>query len=374
MDFRLDETAQTLSDLTGEILGRELSDQSIASSEFEAGGYSEAAWRALVEAGVPEAFLAAELGGADADATVLAAVLRQVAWYGGLVPALPVLAFGLKNLARYGREQHRDLMGRVAKGQALVTGALSEPGGRRVLDAATRAERTTDGFRLTGVKTAVRFGKEAEAILVPARIEDRGVGIFVVPAGTAGLVATEHPVTDHVPTARLRLDGVTVPEHALLGDGEQSAEVAERFELTALLGLCATASGLLERAMTLTAEHIKNRKQFGRALAEFQAVTMQIADVYVAHRTLENVYLAAAWQLAADRLTDARRSLSSAAYLVCHDLVPALFTCQHLHGGTGLDLDHPLHRYFTGGLAIGQLLGGTEACLDAASDRAAWMS
>ncbi|MER6170577.1 hypothetical protein [Streptosporangium sp. NPDC001681] len=50
--------------------------------------------------------------------------------------------------------------------------------------------------------------------------------------------------------------------------------------------------------------------------------------------------------------------------------VPALLTCQHLHGGTGLDIDHPLHRYVTGGLALGQFLGGTEACLDAAAGSA----
>ncbi|SEU37489.1 acyl-CoA dehydrogenase family protein [Nonomuraea wenchangensis] len=373
MDFRLDETAETLGDLTGQILGRELPDTIIASSECESDGYSRSAWQGLVEAGVPEAFLTATLGGADADHTVLAAVLRQVAVYGGLVPALPVLAFGLQSLARYGGEPHRDLMVRAAKGQALVTGALCEPGGRRVADAATRAERIPGGFRLSGVKNFVRFGEEAEAILVPARVGDGEVGIFVVPAGLDGLTPAEHPVPDHVPTARVGLDAVTVPEHALLGEGERVAEAAEHFELTALLGLCATASGLLERAMTLTAGHIRTRKQFGRALAEFQAVTMQIADVFVAHRTLENSCLAAAWQLSTGRTLQARRSLSAAAYLVCHDLVPALFTCQHLHGGTGLDLDHPLHRYFTGGLAIGQILGGTEACLDAAAGRA-WAS
>jgi alkylation response protein AidB-like acyl-CoA dehydrogenase len=368
VDFRLDETAATLGELTGEILARELPDQAVAGPEFEAAGYSADAWRAIAAAGVAEAFLPAALGGADADAAVLAAVLRQVALRGGLVPALPVLAYALTTLARYGRAEQHEPMRRVARGEALVTGAVREPWGRRVLDAQTRAEATGDGYRLTGVKNFVPFAREAEVILVPARVADSGgeteVRVFPVPAGTPGLVRTEHKVTDHVPTCRLQLDGVVLPAHAALTGGHLAAV---HLEQSALLGLCVTAAGYLERAITLTAEHIKNRRQFGRAIAEFQAVTMQVADAYIAQRTLDNVCLAAAWRLAAG--ADVRRDLAAASYLVCHDLVPALFTCQHLHGGTGLDLDHPLHRYFTGGLAAGQFLGGTEAVLDAAADR-----
>lgn len=368
MDFRLDETAATLGELTGEILARELPDQTVAGPEFEAAGYSPDAWRALVAAGVTEAFLPAALGGADADATVLAAVLRQVALRGGLVPALPVLAYGLTTLARYGREEQHEVMRRVARGEALLTGALREPGGRRVLDVQTRAEATGGGYRLTGVKNFVPFAEEAELVLVPARIADSSgeteVRVFAVPVGTSGLTVTEHKVADHVPTFRLQLDGVVLPGHAVLSGRDLAAA---HLEQSALLGLCVTAAGFLERATSLTAEHIKNRRQFGRVLAEFQAVTMQIADAYVAQRTLDNVCLAAAWRLAQG--ADVRRDLTAAGYLVCHDLVAALFTCQHLHGGTGLDLDHPLHRYFTGGLAVGQFLGGTEAVLDAAADR-----
>ncbi|MET8046043.1 acyl-CoA dehydrogenase family protein [Streptosporangium sp. NPDC005286] len=371
MDFRLDETAETLSGLTGGLLARGLPDERIASAEFEAAGYSEEAWHSLAGAGVLEAFLPEDLGGTDADAVVLAAVLRQAARYGGMVPALPVLAYGLHTLARYGGTGHRDLLGSVAKGGALVTGAVRGPGGGRALDTDVTAEPYDGGHRLTGVRTYVPFGAQAEAILVPARItsgpEDGTVGVFVVDAAAPGLAVAAHPVTDHVPTARIALDAVAVPGHALLGGPALAAEAAGHLELSALLGVAATASGLLERAMELTAEHVKARKQFGRALAQFQAVTMQMGDVFTAQRILENTYLAAAWQLAAGRTAEARRSLSSACYLVCHDAVPALLTCQHLHGGTGLDIDHPLHRYVTGGLALGQFLGGTEACLDAAA-------
>ena len=117
--------------------------------------------------------------------------------------------------------------------------------------------------------------------------------------------------------------------------------LAERY----VAGLCLTAAGVVAGARDLTAEYIKGRTQFGRALAEFQAVAMQIADVYIASRTLDLAAENAAWRL--DKGLDATDDLAVAAYWTCTEAPPALRTCHHLHGGMGVDVTYPLYRYFS---------------------------
>ena len=98
-------------------------------------------------------------------------------------------------------------------------------------------------------------------------------------------------------------------------------------------------------ARDLTATYIKGRTQFGRSLAEFQAVAMQIADVYIASRTLDLAAANAAWRL--DQGLDVGDDLAVAAYWACTEGPRALRTCHHLHGGMGVDETYPLHHYFS---------------------------
>jgi alkylation response protein AidB-like acyl-CoA dehydrogenase len=118
---------------------------------------------------------------------------------------------------------------------------------------------------------------------------------------------------------------------------------------------------VLAGALRLTTEYIRTRKQFGRALAEFQAVTMQIADVYIAGRALDVAMWSGAWRLAEG--LPAEEDLASAAFHTS-EAVKALYTCQHLHGGLGLDVTYPLHRYFAHAKQLAHRLGSGDVQLD----------
>jgi alkylation response protein AidB-like acyl-CoA dehydrogenase len=98
-------------------------------------------------------------------------------------------------------------------------------------------------------------------------------------------------------------------------------------------------------ARDLTADYIKGRTQFGRSLAEFQAVAMQIADVYISSRTIDLAAENATWRI--QHGLDASDDLAVAAHWVCAQAPPALRTCHHLHGGMGVDVTYPLSRYFS---------------------------
>jgi alkylation response protein AidB-like acyl-CoA dehydrogenase len=99
-------------------------------------------------------------------------------------------------------------------------------------------------------------------------------------------------------------------------------------------------------------------------LAEFQAVTMQMGDVYIAGRTLDVALWAGVWRLAEGR-DDAAEVLAVAAWAACEGALKAVYTCQHLHGGLGLDVTYPLHRHFAWVKHYAHLLGGAEAQLEA---------
>ena len=132
--------------------------------------------------------------------------------------------------------------------------------------------------------------------------------------------------------------------------------------LLLLAGACAFGDGLLAGALDLTTKHIGTRTQFGRPLATFQAVAQQIADVYVASRTLHLATVSACWRL--DEGHADRSDVDVAAYWLAAELVPAMHTCHHLHGGLGLDITYPMHRYYALAKQVTRLVGGVDVALD----------
>jgi 3-oxo-4-pregnene-20-carboxyl-CoA dehydrogenase alpha subunit len=150
------------------------------------------------------------------------------------------------------------------------------------------------------------------------------------------------------------------PEHTVTLDGTPGEPLCTTVDLQRLsiAGACAYGDGLLAGALDLTASHVRTREQFGKPLATFQAVAQQVADVYIASRTLHLAAWSAIWRLADGR--DPDDDLAVAAYWLTEEALPALHTCHHLHGGVGVDASYPLHRYYSATKDLVRLLGGVE--------------
>ncbi|UBU12053.1 acyl-CoA dehydrogenase family protein [Nonomuraea gerenzanensis] len=331
MDFNLDETQQDLKKLAAEVLAKE--------------GDKDAAEERLWQAGLMGVCVPEEAGGAGLGPVELAVVLREVGARAATVPALPTLAATLL-LARHGtpdqQRRHAD------KDTGRLTLALREPG--RALTGPPATTATPDarhagdpGWSLTGRKVSVPY--PGGAALVTA---DTGLFLVADPVTAAEFTSTGEPA------ATIVLDGTPAERVA----GPEAVADARRIFTAAV---AAQASGVLAGALELTTAYIKQRRQFGRALAEFQAVTMQIADVYIAARALDVAMWSALWRLGEG--LPAEEDLALAAYHVS-GAYQALYTCQHLHGGLGLDVTYPLHRYFAQARHLSQLLGGADAQLD----------
>ncbi|MEV0230319.1 acyl-CoA dehydrogenase family protein [Nonomuraea sp. NPDC050786] len=317
MDFNLDETQQDLRKLAAEVLAKEDGER-------------------LRQAGLMSVCVPEEAGGAGLGPVEMAVVLREVGARAAPVPVLPTLVSTL-TLAHYGTlDQQR----RLSDG---ATVALREPG-RAPADPPLTSARTVDGgWALTGRKVSVPY--PGAWVLVSA---DEGLFLVESPPSTPEFTSTGEPA------ATIVLDGTPAERVA----GPEAVTGARRLFMAAV---AAQASGVLAGALELTTGYVRSRKQFGRALAEFQAVTMQIADVYIAARALDVAMWSAVWRLGEGLPAD--QDLALAAYHVS-EAVKALYTCQHLHGGMGLDVTYPLHRYFAQAKHLSHLLGGADAQLD----------
>ena len=227
------------------------------------------------------------------------------------------------------------------------------------------------GGTVSGVKVGVPYAAAARWILVPAGVADNGAAsrgsgsrtvIAVVEPDADGLSCQRTRSSSGLPEYTLRLERTPV---AGILDG---CRVADLYQL-AVAGACAVADGALAAALDLTTVHLRNREQFGRPLATFQAAAQQIADVYATARTLHLITTSACWRLDTGR--DAGRDADVAAYWLAQYGPAALRTCHHLHGGLGMDVTYPLARYSALITDLAALVGGAGARLDRLASREA---
>jgi hypothetical protein len=214
--------------------------------------------------------------------------------------------------------------------------------GERLLTAALRGSVTVSGQNLlSGTAIGVPDAASAYQLLVPA-----GDTVFLVSPEETTLTRT--------------YSASGAPEHTVGLDRTPGEPVCDTTHLHrhAVAGICAYGDGLLAGALDLTATHVRTREQFGKPLATFQAVAQQIADVYIASRTLHLAAWSAIWRLASEK--DADEDLAVAAYWLAEEAMPALHTCHHLHGGVGVDASYPLHRYYSTMKDLVRMLGGVE--------------
>jgi alkylation response protein AidB-like acyl-CoA dehydrogenase len=131
------------------------------------------------------------------------------------------------------------------------------------------------------------------------------------------------------------------------------------------LALAATgsfAAGLVAGALRLTADYVANREQFGKPLSTFQTVAAQLAEVYIASRTLTLAATSVAWRLSEG--LDADDDLAVLGYWLASQAPPVMQLCHHLHGGMGMDIDYPMDRYYSSIKDLTRLLGGPSHRLD----------
>jgi alkylation response protein AidB-like acyl-CoA dehydrogenase len=339
MDFSLTDTQQEIARLAGRLL-----------DDGKAGPWKELAQSGLLALSVP-----AELGGDGLGVMDTAVLLTEIGKRAVPVPALATLMTGVLPIVRWGDgDLRRALLPPAAAGEMILTAGLREPSDPLPgVPAVTVTEGTA-----TGTKVGVPYCAEAGHVLLPVSFAGAagGTGVVIIDPAADGARVTRTPSSSGAPEYTLRLDRVRV-EH-VLGAADCLADLSR----LAVAGACCLADGALSAALALTRNHVASRRQFGRPLAAFQAVAQQIADVYIASRTLHVATQSACWLLDTGR--DASVDLGVAGYWCAEQAPRSVRTCHHLHGGTGMDTTYPLHHLSALISDLVRFLGGAQYQLE----------
>jgi hypothetical protein len=305
-------------------------------------------WRKLIDSDILTSAAATQVGGDGFGVLEQVAILVALGHQLAAVPYLESVVLGAGALARFGSEELQQSWGAQAvAGDKILTVALDGEMG----DGPVQAVGAGDGQRLTGSRTLVFYGPAADAFLVPAETES-GTAVFLIAADDPGVTVTPLETTGLGSVGHLALDGVAVDGSRQVGGGD----VVAWLRTISTLGRSAYQLGVLERGLHMTAEYARTREQFDRPIGSFQAVGQRMADGYIDVKGLRLTLTQAAWKVAED--IPAEIDVASAAFWAADAGHRVAHTIVHIHGGVGVDTDHPVHRYFLAAKETEFALGG----------------
>lgn len=324
-----------------------------ARSQVLCGG---ALWRSFAEElGLLGMTLPEESGGLGGGANEAAAIMEVFGKHLVWEPFISTALMGARFL--HAHDPSSVLLTRIANGDLTLAIAHSEPmSGYDPSRVKMRAARKGSAYALSGDKILVVYGACAKAFVVIARSPE-GVGAFLVDAGANGIERTDYRTIGGAPASDLKFSETPA---TLLGAADGLDLIEQVFD-EATVALCAEACGVMQSLVDLTVEYTKQRKQFGRAIAEFQVLQHRMVDMLIevkqsaaitrtARAKLDTPDRASVVSAAKSRVGRACRSVSQGAV--------------QLHGGIGIADETPVSHFFRRALMIEQEFGSTEFHLD----------
>lgn len=352
MDLELDDTQAMIRDTARQFAARVLAPR--AATLDREGGFPLESFAEAANQGLLGINVEGELGGSEAGAIAYSLAVTELA----KACAATTVAICVSNMvaevvAAFGTtEQRQEHVPKLCSGEYVVggfalseTGAGSDPGGMT-----TRARKTDRGWVIDGSKLWITSGTHAGLFVVWARTSDkpgpRGVSTFLVRGDAPGLTRgkPEEKLGQHgSTTTALEFEGVEVGDEALLGELDRGFPVAMMALDGGRIGIASLALGVGLAASEFAARYALERKQFGQAIAEYQAIQWMIADNATELDAARMLVLRAAWlkQLGkpfSREASMAKLYASEKAFWVCNRSLQML-------GGYGYTRDYPIERY-----------------------------
>ncbi len=342
MDFSLSEEQKLLADSVDRFVRARYDFGDWRKLARSAEGFSRDNWRQMAELGWLGAAIAEEfggLGGGPVETMVIAQGLGR-----GLVlePYFPAAVLGGTLVGLAGSEaQKRAILPRLAAGETMLAFAYAEPQSRFDLaDVATTARAVDGGYVLDGRKSVVLGAAGADTVIVAARTGGerrarQGISLFLVARDAPGLTRRDYRLADSRRAADLALENVRVDADALLGARDAALEVIERAADHAIAALAAEAVGAMQFLHETTLAYLKNRKQFGRPIADFQVLQHRMVDMMIAIEQAKSLSMVATLKLAAPAAERAKAASAAKVQIGRSGRFVGQQAVQ-LHGGMGM--------------------------------------
>ncbi len=235
---------------------------------------------------------------------------------------------------------------KIADASALVVLAHQERAARyRLNHVSTRATAAGAAWTLSGAKSVVPAGDEADAWIVPARVSGavddvEGIALFIVEKGAAGVSMTAFPTQDGSRAAQIEM--AATPATLITQDG---LAILEHAVDAGIAALCAEAVGLMDKLAAITVEYMNTRKQFGATLSSFQALRHRIADVKMQLELARSMSYFASLKMG-EAAPARRRAIAQAKLQLGQSMRFVGQQCIQLHGGIGVTDEYIASHYF----------------------------
>ena len=314
----------------------------------KAGGFSAEAWGEIAELGLLGLGTSEEDGGMAMGP--VAAMLALEALGRGLVlePVAAVALVAASVLAQAPADVRSNWAPRVASGEARVVLACQERAARYKLQRVdTKATRNGDAWTLSGAKSLVPIGDQADAFIVSARVsgnadDPAGIALFLVERAAAGVKTRGYALQDGSRAAELTLENA--PATLLVAAGPAFAALELAVD-TGIAALAAEAVGAMDKLFELTADYLSTRKQFGVPIGTFQALRHRIADMKMQLELARSMSYYATLKLGEEPAVR-RRAVAQAKVQLGHSARYLGQQAIQLHGGIGMTDEYIGSHYF----------------------------
>lgn len=357
MDFELNEEQRAIAEMAGSLFADYCTDDRLRAFDTSDEPFMGALWQSCVETGLHALAIPEDFGGSGLGMTELMLVLEAQGRALGQVP-LWRHQLAAATLARFAPDAGAETVQAAAESHHLLT--LSLDGLASARGIALEASEVAGGWRLDGTVAAVPLGADVCQALLLARVAG-APRLLLVDLRVAGIDKTAGVLTQGEAVADLRFTGVVVPSAALL-----PVAALDWLESRAIAALAALQLGVSAEQIRRTVEYVSERRQFDRAIGSFQAVQMSMADAHIAVEALRSALWQLVWRL--DAGLPATSEALATKYLACEAGHLVGHKAQHVHGGIGVDLTYPIHRYLYWSRALGITLGGAAATLERLGD------
>src|SRR5437763_4299865 len=253
----------------------------------DATGFSRDLWKAFAEMGFSGLLVPENFGGSGLGCVVAGVVMEEIGRTLMPSPFLSTAVLAASALSRGGSAAQRsEHLPKIADGSLLAALAVDEGSKHRPLQTRMQAMRSGNGFRLNGAKAFVVDGHTADLLIVAARTagcpgERDGLTLFLVDPKSRGIETERTAMVDSHNAARIKFDTVEVNADSVLGEVDQGFQLLEGVLNIGRGAVASEMVGVSEEVFGRTVGYLKERKQFGKAIGEFQALQHRAAQLYI---------------------------------------------------------------------------------------------
>ncbi|MEA1959285.1 MAG: acyl-CoA dehydrogenase family protein [Chloroflexota bacterium] len=335
--------------------------------EIEEGdlGYSPEIWGKTAELGWQGLMIPDEYDGMGMGLIDLVVIFEEIGYNILPSPFLATVALATPPIVEAGSEEmKKEILPKVAAGEAILTMALTEPSAGYTADCVElKAEDKGDSFVLNGTKLFVEYASAAAYLVVVARTKsgsapEAGITLFLVDAKAPGLKIEPFETTGTDKQCEVVFENVSVPKSSVIGEADKGWPLVQNALRIATIAKCAEMVGGMAAAQDMSVAYAKEREQYGRPIGSYQAMQHKLAEIYLNASMSKNILYEAAWM--AQEGMDCDWKISCAKGWCNEAYRSVTEEGAHVHGAIGTTRDHDMGLYYRRARAAYSTFGDTE--------------